>query len=688
MATSLTNTEHVVKMKLEVSASWLWGAVSPSDDPNAKPFAPPGFNVKPTLYLPVKKRAGVAMFPPLSIHIELMESGKRRLNFRVPALTGAEVQVEVKNLFNAWDAGVKSTKLTGKLTAELTAVIEVPAKTVGTWLDPAGELKGRINENLLDFTVTVPSVKSDGKPTSGESQNRAYLYCRKAIAFLPGVFGSQFQVESSDGQIDAFPNFSSSSWWPHKQEIGLLECDSLGKPLLDAHKPGLLRIKGAVYDTYEKLHAARVLHLSRVPEAFLLFELNLFAYDWRGDLTEAAMAMMDRLRDLSKRLKLLPDTDDQIAVGGHSTGGVIMRRMLAEGDADSLISHAFFMNVPFRGAPKALSVMLTGCDPPGGDSMIPFITKQSLSNIALAAPIVYHLAPSYAYPFPVADYPPATGVGHSQRDIEKSALIDAAVKAGIYSARKVVSASRVTDKAQRQAIALEADKWAEYWDEYSLWQRARSMYEQFNPGRDNPFFKWPERELASRGLAAQSAARELTGWNVTLADNAFRFHKASEAAAATGKWAKKSYIFYSKIPSTTTGQVLLYKVSDTPSSVAELIQPGGTTRGVIDGKARPFEMVNANKSRDYDQWICLGDSYIKRKWRLSVRKVDGDGTVPLVSLLGFGGPAKVFKALPGNPEHVPAPNSEWLWQRVVEVLQGYNVDKHLNTAADPVAGTD
>jgi len=48
----------------------------------------------------------------------------------------------------------------------------------------------------------------------------------------------------------------------------------------------------------------------------------------------------------------------------------------------------------------------------------------------------------------------------------------------------------------------------------------------------------------------------------------------------------------------------------------------------------------------------------------------------LRSLLGFGGPVKyVFKALEGNPgdpspDHTHAPNSDWLWDRVIELLQG------------------
>ncbi len=46
-----------------------------------------------------------------------------------------------------------------------------------------------------------------------------------------------------------------------------------------------------------------------------------------------------------------------------------MNRALGEPGMQARVSHAFFINVPFLGAPKALSVILTGQDPPGGYSM-------------------------------------------------------------------------------------------------------------------------------------------------------------------------------------------------------------------------------------------------------------------------------------------------------------------------------
>lgn len=65
---------------------------------------------------------------------------------------------------------------------------------------------------------------------------------------------------------------------------------------------------------------------------------------------------------------------------------------------------------------------------------------------------------------------------------------------------------------------------------------------------------------------------------------------------------------------------------------------------------------------------------------VKVRKtLVGDGTVPTVSQLAdIAGwkRAALFSAIPGDPEHVPAPNSAWLWDRIADVLQHADVAKH------------
>ena len=68
-------------------------------------------------------------------------------------------------------------------------------------------------------------------------------------------------------------------------------------------------------------------------------------------------------------------------------------------------------------------------------------------------------------------------------------------------------------------------------------------------------------------------------------------------------------------------------------------------------------------------------------WELSAeRSTAGDATVPVCSQLGVGIKANVFKPLPGHPKHMDAPNSQWLWNRIIDVLQGAEVKNALVNA--------
>ena len=65
-----------------------------------------------------------------------------------------------------------------------------------------------MNENLLDFRFKLGGVtEDDGQPVQGQSRNRVFLYCRKTIVMLPGLFGSQVQFKTPTGEIVGFPDF-------------------------------------------------------------------------------------------------------------------------------------------------------------------------------------------------------------------------------------------------------------------------------------------------------------------------------------------------------------------------------------------------------------------------------------------------------------------------------------------------
>jgi len=726
MAQNVTDTEHLKKIPLAPVGAWTETTIRRSSDPEATAFEPPFFDSKPVLYMPVKRRQGVDTFPPLMIRIQILEE-QERFNVEVPAWTGATVNVTVRNIWGGVMV-TPETLLSGKLNKALECYISVSPDTVKQWLDPVqGPFGSRVNENLLEFKFEIPAIPKDGAPLGAFSINRVYLYRRKTIVFLPGLFASEFAVKIGNNKVAAFPNFFVDKegmgtiegmivdYQQFKtmigeavisgQHVGLLECDSQGEPLLKSDKPMLLRVGPVggiqVEDFYNRCHAAvhdrPAFTAVGFPDGFRLFELQMFCYDWRGDLTQTVKDLIDNpkkpkssLKHLQANLRKRPDTDDQVAIMGHSTGGVLIRRLLGESAAPSLISHAFFIDAPLRGAPKALGVALTGCDPPGGGPMIPFIDEKSMVSIAVTEPIVYHLSPSSKFPKAVIstpEYPKGCG---DDRETEKSSLLDSAANRAMYAPRYAVDPAKASDRTKLGALA---DRWAEFWDDLAAWYHSRpafqkglipSAFAQFESSQMDPLFSDPV-------LSEQYNSRTVQKWSAYLAGRAKAFHEASEAVAAKGDWASKAYIFYST-GSLTTQVIKIESAGERRCwSVVDLISPNNSST-LGDGTARVSaprkgSRKNANDEKEhwveYEQWVVDGDNMYKRFWKLSaIQDRDGDGTVPLCSQIGFGGPVKVFKPLPGAPEHVPAPNSQWLWNRVVDVLWGYDVTKHLVPAGE------
>jgi hypothetical protein len=483
-----------------------------------------------------------------------------------------------------------------------------------------------------------------------------------------------------------------------------------------------------IYDSFTKLHEARLKHFTPLPEGFLLYRLFASPYDWRLDLTETAKGKVSDLKRIQDGPfgRRSPDTDDEVAVAGHSTGGILIRRILAEPEAEQLVSHAFFMNVPFRGAVKTMSVIPTGRDPLAGPAMIPIVTANSLRAIVLSAPIVYHLSASAAYPHPIylekrAGAEPSM---YSGLDAERR-WVELAISAGLMPTRKIVPTAEVLPltSAERRAIAYGADAWAHFWDERAARRRERVLLEWALPGKRDT---WEQRELVKRGLVGQNSVRAEEGWNEHLANRATAFHRACEEMAQKGAWAKKCYIFYSvsKEPTTLALEAELVS-SERYSELLPALEAAGVTLGALNvadtlsiptqaglprsrtssvdaleaqaamhivgadsvaraqAAANPYGLVEDGVTL-WESWSEVGQFLQRNRWRLAVlRQIDGDGTVPLASLIGFGGDANVFKKLllPGEktigPEHVKAPNHPWAWDRILDVLQQIDVGQHL-----------
>ncbi len=684
---------------------------------------------KPVRYAPVKREKGKETFLPVSIELALVEPGKVQA-VKVAAWEGAEVEVDVLNL---WDPQhPEKVTLKGQLKG-LFCALKVDADTVKSWLDPKGPLKARVNENLFDFRFRIPKIQVKGKPYTGESSNRLFFYRRKILVFFPGVFGSQVQVQAPGGQVLGFPDFSDETApLPQtegeamaqlgmqlakvaKQKIGVLECDSEGKPLAEPKDPKLFMltvpVKGpVVYNPFNRLREARQAHHRPLPEDLKLYRLFLAPYDWRLDLTDTAEKKLEELKKIQDGEfgRKAPDSDDEIALIGHSTGGLLIRRILANPKADGLVSQAFFMNVPFRGAPKPLSVIPTGRDPLTGGSMIPFVTPHSLRAICLTAPIVYHLSASPTYPDPIFIVKKPSGVQPFTGLQAEKEWVTLAIAKGFMPGRKVIPAKASLSSDERRALAMGADDWAKYWDD--RWERLRGRL-LIGWARPKEVDGWEARERTKRKMDAQDAVREEQGWSDVLSDRAGAFHKKCEEMAKEGKWADRSFIFYSVAQAPTTLAVEAKLVeAKVYGNLASFLNGAGITIGQLDTDLLPPPVEEGKPEKRTDRLVEDGvlkvehwsrpsptAGYLRETWRFaSLRNIYGDGTVPLPSLVGYGGKAKVFKKLvdePGGvtgPEHVAAPNSAWAWERIIEVLQGHDdrVDKNLDKDVDPVRGTD
>lgn len=599
MAASVSPGENADKRThFAYVAEWSFGGVARSVDPNATAFGPKPWKLpqgiirrqpvdgesddarKGVWYLPVPRINGTATYPSLSVLISLRKKD-RGDSVRVPDWGGTDVEVSVSNLFRLTaDGKARTIFLKGTLDQTLKCQIDIPASDVESWFQPNAPLGVTVNDNLIDFQFKLKGVQEmNGDPVQGQARTRVFLYCRRAIVFLPGLFGSQLQFKTNDGEVHGYPDFWNEQLLNMRpanplatipdffQKADVLECDDHGVPLVPCAKPTLLMLRPFgwfgldrdVIHPFQSVHDARMSLYPKVPEGFLLFTLIIHPYDWRADLTDAAAELIKRLFELQIKLQQEGDNDDQMTVVGHSTGGVVIRRALAPigaGDlspgvdpavknatlfpSDRLIKFACFLSVPFSGAPKAGAVLMTGQQEPFGGPMIPFILPKSLIHVSLSMPVVYHLHTSAHYPHrPLTSPSRPPGAPHDN-EADKAAFVKDAIAAGLYPAPFQVKAS-ITDKDKRLALALGAEKWHQLSTDYFLRTSGLvAVFSLLDPSKQDA---WLKSEAVSRGLSDQYAARAKGGWNAYLAARAKAFHEKSHVAV-TGVWKERACIVW------------------------------------------------------------------------------------------------------------------------------------------------
>ena len=685
---------------------------------------------KPTILVGSKRRQKVETFPALRLSAKLKEIGREAgvvSNVTVDEFEGRDVIFELTNKYYRTPPK-QPIQYRTKLRYFEATVDLTEAEVRDVIFKKGGQLNAKVNENLLDFKVTIPDFELET-----ESENRLLIYRSRVIVFVPGLLGSTIAIKTSKGLVQIYPNiyptmsdeqesevsrfFSKLSWFTpqgqlykearyisdvieHRQ-LGILECDANGKPLFES-KPDFFRLlgavpgislnknkylgKGVVYDVQDVLTdrwKART-EYTNCPEGFAPFTIVPWPYDWRLDLEDSAQQLFKDLQAQQKKLTQADDTDDLFTISGHSTGGVINRRVCGLPGAGSLIEHSFFMNAPFRGAPKALSVMLFGGDPPlqgRFDTMMPapLMDANSMVYIAENLPIVYFLSPSNFYPDVVSTVSPdlcqqCAGMvlpSANTRDMEKENLIQAAIATGIYQPVRAVPGS--ASAQDREKLATGATEWHQKWWDCGR-RKAYGVY-------------WDQRALeiqnrqelaGSSNLVYQGKTRmpSTIGWNKTIAANAARFHSQSEALI--GSSPVELYIFWSQ-NNATSGAVNI-QLDGSPQKM-DVFTMGVSTDDYFNSGRYPTYGISAGFDFRFQWW----KSHDVRQWvKFTGKLVDGDGTVPRASLLGIGtSKAKIFRAIPGDPAHVPAPNAEYVWERVLDVLTGRDVSSFLDNDAKP-----
>jgi hypothetical protein len=721
------------------------GLLRESINPNGAEGYDPSRNrfSKPVTYLPVKRRNGEDQPPTLIISIQLFSPQKTQ-NKQVKIWPGTTVDVDVVNVLASKPGSPEAKKtLNGKLDANLSCQIEVKPSDVKNWLKgDHSDLKALVNDNLLDFRFKLNGVSDCGQPVVGQSQERLFLYCKKTIVFLPGLFGSELRILMSDGRVLGYPMFYKSGqfewsrWWlpDTEQYAGILECDENGVPLFSFPKISLLmlhsfshlpyvseKVPQDVINPFTACHAARMAFFPQVPENFPLYTLVIHPYDWRADLTDAAAQLNQYLLDLQrKRLTPAPDTDDQVAVMGHSTGGVVIRRALGpiadadcidpalktgnHPDAKSLISLAFFLSVPFNGAPKALPVLMTGLTEPDGERMIPFLVPETLFSISLVMPIVYHLATTSDYGYRPASSPTRPPGAPPDHEADKAAFVGDALKAGLMPTPWFVKAS-VTDFELRRKLAFGADDWHQLVRE--LWARTNGSQLINATGGWNDV-NWFDAEIKRRGLTYQYENRrpQPSGWNTTLANRAKDFHQASLKAIA-GEWNKRSAIVFGIAKDFTFRQINLSKGADTihdggvigvmhdkklvPTTFGALSQPS-TQKASWSNNAGTVAYRGGIKT--FTQWTAEPPSahgqdrkqIRETPWTLEwvTQAFAGDGTVPSDSQLAEAkNVAKLIPIAPyeESPKHMETTKAAHVWESLVLAMhRGLDVVKDDSTA--------
>lgn len=435
-----------------------------------------------------------------------------------------------------------------------------------------------INQNALEARVAVRWEGMD--LTTTQTDNLVHILRQKLILFIPGVCGSRITV-ASHPEREAYPEWSWNSFssnidsvltvplnWLHTRRDGSPASHAVQLSLFkNAGLPGIKPL--AVYNIDNRDEVKNPpnhprLFRSGERNALEYYVVKAWPYDWRSKLEIALDLLMGRVKRspddpvwppyqtppplttiIEKAKEAYPFLDDRIAIASHSTGGLVTRAILHQPGIENLVDKAFFIDVPFWGAPKAYYVYLTG------HMGLPFIKDRFMRDLSPNLPIVYYLAPTERFPETVAR------VGYED-------------------------------------------------------------FRRFPNQRVSSFMNKLINDAKEKGLYP----KDLAPWNEELERAANEFHRSIQGEPQIGY--KNSIVFWSDS-----------KDNETP--------------GIVTIVSR----TNALPPLFEHQIIF--------------KPTVGDSTVPVVSQRADFTASSLVKIVPPT-EHVPTPNTPFVWKRIIEIL--------------------
>jgi len=646
--------QHTIHMgRLSVSARWA----QPDDTP-----AGTRYTFGQTYVVPVKYKES----RPVKLTLTALTNYSDPATGEPVDMSQAITQIVIKQSFG--DSGKTSRPL---LPGDFTISQDDSGRTQVTF--DADELlrsvNTKVNQNLLQATV---SFNFCGHPLTSDTKSPLILLRQKLIVFIPGVMGSEIDT----GYGSAFPKASTGTIpgivpIVGNQPFEWLALGDSGEPSGQETATHTQLLEDVTLAALAPWDIGRSFSLKTIyapdqwkqildnPDSVVGDEPKIttddgkpvryylyrpWSYDWRLRVEEHAAALLggagapgSSVADtdppdkgyssppsiaqmLADEKTTHPFLDDKIALVGHSTGGLIIRDLLTANatSGQNAIDWAFFVDVPFWGAPKAYYVFLSGDMEPS------LVSTEIMRTLAPNTPIVYYLAPTELYNSkspPSVAYNPFVAITDFSKWNTTIANRDSTFKIKRSEGQHV--GDFMTPLANR-IIATE------------LIQSGKSIAgDALEVGVLEKALDGDPRALAGvfgQLKALKSAFNMLTGqaglhWNDSLESAAQAFHQSIQSEPAIGF--DHSVVFWA---------------GSTPT-------PGP----VYVDKANPIRCTTNDTSQDSDRPVP------------NTCPTLGDGTVPLLSQQADF-PKSSLIELTDTSEHTAAANDPVVWQTVLKKL--------------------